>query len=170
MKTYLIDAYNYVFKKIVDTKLEVNSGLQRFLTILDKLSSKSVNSFVVFIDGKDEITSLRIVKDNLSCVFSSKESNADSEIIKYIENNPSKSFFVVTDDIELRQRAKSLKCKLLSCDEFATICEKAVAIANDKENEVENESYILQKRNPVIPNDEVEKLFEEFSKSDDINI
>lgn len=170
MKTYLIDAYNYIFKKIVDNKLDINSGLQKLLVILNELSSKGDNSFIVFIDGGEEKMFNKEFNNKIMCIFSSKKSTADSEIISYIKNNPLKNYVVVTDDVELGKKAKLLKAKLVNCDEFAFICRKAVEIVNESKEKVENESYILLKQNPKISNDEVEQLFKEFSDSEEENI
>ncbi len=166
MKTFLIDAYNYIFKKIVDSRSDVSSGLQKLLVILNELSTKSKDSFIVFIDGEEETMFNTEFKNKIMCVFSSKKSTADSEIVNYIQKNPANNYVVVTDDIELKKRVKLHKARVINCDNFALICRKAGEIVNESKEKVENESYIFLKRNPKISNDEVEQLYKEFSDSE----
>lgn len=170
MKTYLIDAYNYIFKKIVDTKIEVSSGVQKLLVILNELSSKSRDIYIVFIDGDEDTIFNKEIRNKIMCIFSSRGSTADSEIIKYIENNPANNYVVVTDDMELKKRARLLHAKVINCDDFAELCKEAAEVVNTSKEGTENISYFHLKRNPQISNEEVEKLYREFFEPEEKNI
>ncbi len=162
MKVYLIDACNYVLKKIVDNKEHINAGLEKLIFILNELKKNTKDSYIVFIDGKEETMFNKTLKGNILCIFSSSTSTADNVIIDYIRDNSGRDYFVVTDDNELRTKVKNFKVQVLSCNEFAILCKKALGMINEEDREHDPTNYIFFKQNPFIPEAEVEEQYKEF--------
>jgi predicted RNA-binding protein with PIN domain len=134
---YIIDGYNVLKQLSNITKIKVSTkaeGLVSFLFSYHPQGSKR-NKVTIIFDGYGEINS-QFREKGINVIYSKKIS-ADDYIISYIKKmGRITNIKMVSDDRELRYRAKILGAKVVNVDEFLKPVvkkkEKRKAIREDK--------------------------------------
>lgn len=138
MLQFIIDGYNLVHK-IPEVKGSSTpcSDLLTFICKNKLTGSFNNDVWIVFDGGRPPY---QINNFQYKILFSGQES-ADDRIIKKVEQAKNKKqIIVVTDDRELRYRAKSLQAQTCSVDEFISKIKK-----KEKKEEVKDIKYSLQR-------------------------
>ncbi|MCM8787021.1 MAG: NYN domain-containing protein [Candidatus Omnitrophica bacterium] len=138
MAIYIIDAFN-LFHKIKNLK-KSNSPHQDLIIYIHKykLTGSQKNKVIIVFDGYKQQS---FINYNFEILFSYQNS-ADNVIKNLIDKYVNKNeVFVVSDDIEIRNFAKSRNARSIKIEEFLEKKEKhKTAVADDK-----NISYTLQR-------------------------
>ncbi|MCM8831468.1 MAG: NYN domain-containing protein [Candidatus Omnitrophica bacterium] len=131
MATYIIDAFN-LFHKINELKKSTNPHQDLIIYIhKHKLTESQKNKVIIVFDG---YTQQALINYNFEILFSYQNS-ADNIIKNLIDKYLNKDeIFVVSDDIEIRNFAKSRHVHSVRIDEFLAKKDKHKNIKADDKN------------------------------------
>jgi len=156
MKTYLIDGNNVLraeknwdklFKE--DTERAKDLLVQK---VIDFLRDRD-NRAIIFLDGFNFVHSHQKVSKNVEVKYA-KNKTADETILITIEKQKNKrNLIIVTNDIELKNKAKLNECQVMSSKDFIQKLDKTKFPSKNSE-----------KPDPI--NDDINYWLNEFNRHD----
>ena len=113
----LIDAYNLI-KQMLKTTSVTDDEKRAFIKELKKYATKRSHNLVLVFDGGFESYITKENEGPVEIVYAGYKHSADDYIKDYLAKSKNKNLILVSSDIELKDKAKSLGIEAFNVDEF----------------------------------------------------
>lgn len=113
----LIDAYNLI-KQVLEVSRVSDDQINKFINELKKYSKKKNHHIVLVFDGGFQSFPIREIDGLVEIVYVGYGHSADDFIKDYLEKNHKRDLILVSSDLELKNKAKSLSVEAFDVFEF----------------------------------------------------